>query len=331
VQVVVPEIPDTVPTSEIAQTLENLIAELISTQGITRYDLWYYTPMALPFTRTLYPEIVVYDCMDELSGFKGAPTGIRDLEAALFSRADLVFTGGRSLHEVKSKKHPSAHCFPSSIEVDHFRRARQGASDPADQHGIPGPRCGFYGVVDERFDVDLLAAVADRAAHWHFVVIGPVIKISPERLPSRANIHYLGQKTYRELPDYLSGWEVAMMPFAHNSATRFISPTKTPEYLAAGCAVVSTSIRDVVRPYGEQGLVSIADTPSEFARAIDFERKRRREDNTWRRDVDAQLMGNSWDKTWIHMSYLMERARAQKLSPSPLPSAGAELVPRDAA
>ena len=156
------------------------------------------------------------------------------------------------------------HGFPSSIDFDHFAQARRaGDPEPADQAAIPHPRLGFFGVIDERMDIDLVAGVADLRPDWHFVMIGPVVKIDPATLPRRANIHWLGGKSYEDLPRYLAGWDVGFMPFALNESTRFISPTKTPEFLAAGVPVVSTPITDVVRPYGEKGLVEIAETPLE--------------------------------------------------------------------
>src|SRR5918998_4520417 len=249
--------------------LTGMIDRLFSERSIREQVLWYYTPMALVFTRHLRPLATIYDCMDELSAFRGAPPALRSREAELFRRADLVFTGGHSLYEAKRDKHPAVYAFPSSIDRAHFAQARERVSEPADQAPLPGPRLGFFGVLDERFDTELLDAAAAARPEWQFVMIGPVVKIDPASLPKRENIHYLGGKQYAELPAYLSGWDVALMPFARNESTRFISPTKTPEYLAAGRAVVSTSIRDVVRPYGEQALVHIADAPEEFVAAVE--------------------------------------------------------------
>ena len=242
--------------------------------------------------------------MDELSAFKGAPRALKDYETELLKRADLVFTGGQSLYEAKRDQHRNIYAFPSSIDAAHFAQARASRSEPADQAGIPHPRMGFFGVIDERMDVELLDAVAAARPDWHLVMIGPVVKIDPAELPCRDNIHYLGGKTYAELPLYLSGWDVALLPFARNESTRFISPTKTPEYLAAGRAVVSTSIRDVVRPYGEQNLVHIADTPAEFIAAIESALS---EDTALRmQKVDPFLAQTSWDETWGRMAELID-------------------------
>jgi glycosyltransferase involved in cell wall biosynthesis len=267
--------------------------------------------MAIPFAEELEPLAVVYDCMDELSLFRGAPRELVDREARLLAAADLVFTGGQSLYEAKREKHPRVHAFPSSIDAEHFRAARETRPEPADQAGIPGPRMGYFGVIDERLDLDLLAAVAEARPDWHLVMVGPVVKIDPASLPQHPNLHWLGMKSYPELPQYLAGWDVALMPFALNESTRFISPTKTPEYLAGGRPVVSTPIRDVVKPYGESGMVEIADSPEEFVAAVERVLARAdRED--WLRRVDEHLSHGSWSRTWQQMSELIEAAVASR-------------------
>ncbi|MCA1640485.1 MAG: glycosyltransferase, partial [Acidobacteria bacterium] len=203
----------------------------------------------------------------------------------------------------KKDKHPNIHAFPSSIDRAHFAQARAAVAEPEDQAAIPHPRMGFFGVLDERFDAALLEGVADARPDWHFVIIGPVVKIGEDDLPRRANIHYLGGKSYQELPAYLAGWDVAALLFARNEHTRFISPTKTPEYLAAGKPVVSTSIRDVVRPYGEMGLVHIADDVAEFIKAASAAgMDDHAEDEQWLKRVDEFLATNSWDETWQRMA-----------------------------
>jgi glycosyltransferase involved in cell wall biosynthesis len=282
-----------------------LLDFFMSAHAIDRYIAWYYTPMALQFTSDLQPLAVVYDCMDELSAFDGAPEGLKEAERALLARADLVLTGGHSLYESKRGLHPNVHEFPSSVDVQHFAAARQRGADPDDQAGIPGPRIGFFGVLDERLDRELLAAIAERCPGWHFILIGPVAKIDPATLPRAANVHYLGPKRYEDLPRYIAGWDVAMLPFARNHATRYISPTKTPEYLAAGKPVVSTSIADVVRPYGEERLVWIADHPDHFVASVRDALCAR--PSEWLPRADAFLASNSWDKSWTRIS---ERVRA---------------------
>ncbi|HEX8474727.1 MAG TPA: glycosyltransferase family 1 protein [Pyrinomonadaceae bacterium] len=308
VYVVVPHLPEGLLSDVAVEAVQQaLIDRLFAEHNIREHILWYYTPMALGFTRHLKPLAVVYDCMDELSAFKNAPRALRDREAELFRRADLVFTGGQTLYEAKRHQHANVHAFPSSIDCAHFAKARDWKDEPADQANIPHPRLGFFGVIDERFDLELLDGVAAARPDWQFVIIGPVVKINPEDLPRHANIHYLGGKSYKELPAYLAGWDVAALLFARNESTRFISPTKTPEYLAAGKPVVSTSIRDVVRPYGELGLVRIADSVADFiVAAAEIGMDERVEDAAWLRRVDEFLAKNSWDITWARMSELIE-------------------------
>jgi UDP-galactopyranose mutase len=311
--VVVPHLPEGLGEQGVRDALERLLGMLL--RDSAGYVLWYYTPMALEFTRQLAPVAVVYDCMDELAAFKGAPAGIARREAELMRAADLVFTGGQSLYEAKRGRHTNIHVFPSSVDVGHFRSARKLLGDPADQAGIPHPRLGFYGVIDERMDTVLVDSVAAARPEWQIVLLGPTVKIDAGELPRRPNIHYLGPKAYRDLPRYLARWDVALLPFARNESTRFISPTKTPEYLAAGCPVVSTSIRDVVRPYGEQGLVRIADEPDEFVRQVEAALAGDRRNARWRRQVDTLLATTSWDRTWAHMSTLVEEAFQVALRP----------------
>jgi UDP-galactopyranose mutase len=249
---------------------------------------------------------VVYDCMDELSGFAGAPPELQRLEAELFKKAHIVFTGGHTLYEAKRASHHNVHAFPSSVDVAHFARARHIHGVPPDQSSIPVPRIGFFGVIDERMDYALLAGIAAARSNWQLVLIGPTAKIDPMALPRAANLHYLGAKSYAQLPEYIAGWDVAMLPFARNDATRYISPTKTPEYLAAGKPVVSTSIRDVVRPYGQQGLARIADTVPDFIAAVDAALA---EDPVERlRAADAFLTHMSWEGTWSRMRQMVEQA-----------------------
>ncbi|HEX6125784.1 MAG TPA: glycosyltransferase family 1 protein [Pyrinomonadaceae bacterium] len=306
VTVCVPHLPTGTRMDVASEMLRTLLDDLLVEKEVRDYVCWYYTPMMLTWTTHLKPLAVVYDCMDELSAFKNAPPELRTREAELFSLSDLVFTGGRSLYEVKRQQHESVYCFPSSIDVKHFEKALMTTEEPADQASVGRPRIGFFGVIDERTDISLLDRIAELRPDWHFVMIGPVVKIEEEDLPSRDNIHYLGGKSYDQLPDYIAGWDVAMMPFAINESTRFISPTKTPEYLAAGRPVVSTPIRDVVRPYGEAGLVRIAETAEEFVNAI---REALDEDAGERRVRAAEFLDTmSWDKTYAGMSELIDEA-----------------------
>ena len=269
--------------------------------------LWYYTPMSIAISDHLPARCVVYDCMDELSAFRGAPPEMLAREQRLLERADVVFTGGYSLYESKRRLHRNVYEFPSSVDLSHFARAREDLSDPQDQQDIPHPRLGFYGVLDERLDIALLEQLADLRPDWHLVLLGPVVKIDSACLPRRPNIHYLGGKDYQTLPAYLGGWDVALMPFARNESTRFISPTKTPEYLAGGRAVISTAIADVVRGYGDCDMVRIADSAASFAQAIAAELARCADRAALYARADAVLAGMSWDRTWSRMSDALAR------------------------
>ena len=266
VTVVTPRLPST-ESDHPQESLRRLVDDLVRLADIKDPVLWYYTPMALEWSDHLARSLTVFDCMDHLAGFKGAPQGLVAQEGRLLDRADLVLTGGAQLYAAKRRGHTNVHCFPSSVDVNHFRKARRGLIDPADQTAIPHPRFGYCGVIDERLDLDLVAATAASRLDWQFVMIGPVVKVDPASLPQGVNIHYLGMKRYEELPAYLGGWDVGIMPFAHNDATRYISPTKTPEYLAAGLRVASTSIHDVVEPYGRTGLAQIGDGGAGFLEA----------------------------------------------------------------
>jgi glycosyltransferase involved in cell wall biosynthesis len=311
VYVCVPHLPHGLSHYGILAELRRLLSDLLSGQDVEHPIFWYYTPMALEFTRDLSTGVVVFDCMDELSAFAGAPPELIALETELLSRADLVFTGGESLFEAKRNRGRRVHAFPSSVDVAHFSKARSAQPEPADQAGIPHPRLGFFGVIDERMDTSLLADVAVMRPGWHLVILGPCVKIDAALLPAHPNIHYLGMKTYDELPAYLAGWDVALLPFARNGSTQFISPTKTPEYLAAGCPVVSTSVRDVIRPYGEQNLVAIADTAAQFVEAIEAALTALPTD--WRNRVDRFLSTKSWDRTWAEMSRMVDEVANQHI------------------
>ena len=299
VRIAIPHLPPGCSDEDTCDIQRRLLDGLIAREHISDYILWYYTPTAVAFSRHLRPQTVVYDCMDELSAFKHAPPTLKVHEAELMRLASVVFTGGQSLFEVKREAHPNVRAFPSSVDVDHFAQARRVTADPADQSAVARPRLGFFGVIDERFDVDLLTGAAAARPDWQFVMLGPVVKIDPAALPRAANIHYLGAKSYGELPHYIAGWDVALLLFARNESTRFISPTKTPEYMAAGKPVVSTPIRDVVRPYGQRGLVRIADSVGEFVAAC--EAAMAENAMARMRDADAFLRQTSWDGTWAQM------------------------------
>ena len=292
-----------------------LLKALLREHRVDEFVAWYWTPMALGFTDDLEPLATAFDCMDELSLFRGASPLLLEREAALIARADVMFTGGMSLYEHKRSLHPNVHGIPSSVDVEHFRSARTSQRDPVDQASIAHPRLGFFGVIDERFDTDLLRAAAAARPEWQWVMLGPIAKIDPADLPRGPNVHWLGSKSYSELPRYLAGWDVGVMPFARNDSTRFISPTKTPEFLAAGLPVVSTSIRDVVTPYSEQGLVWIADDPAALVACV--ERLLRLDRRPHLERSDRFLASTSWDLTWARMKALLDGATPSRRMSAP--------------
>ena len=303
VYVVRPTLPYALNSTDFSEPLRALLRQLLQSHKINRPIAWYYAPMAIGFTDQLAVSAVVYDCMDELSAFRGAPHQMVEREQRLLNMADVVFAGGRSLFESKRPLHRNIHLFPSSIDFEHFAAARLPQAEPSDQARICRPRAGFYGVIDERFDFHLIARTAQLLPDVQFVLLGPIFKVAEHELPRADNIHYLGQKSYAELPRYLAGWDVALIPFALNEATRFISPTKTPEYLAAGRPVVSTPIADVIASYGS--VVQIAATPEEYARAIRSAIATSK--NAERIEAaDEAVAGQSWDSTWEAMWRLVE-------------------------
>jgi glycosyltransferase involved in cell wall biosynthesis len=307
VTIIVPRLPHGLDEQAQHAAMRALLDDFVAEEGITDPVLWYYTPMMRPFSARLQAQKIVYDCMDELTAFRGAPPALVEREQELLRDADVVFTGGYSLYEAKRGRHPNVHAFPSSVDVAHFAKARLDLADPPDQQPIPRPRIGHYAVLDERLDIDLLAGLAEARPDWQFILVGPIVKIDPGSLPRQPNIHYLGGKKYDELPAYLAGWDVAFMPFAMNESTRFISPTKTPEYLAAGKPVVSTPITDVVRTYGgDVGLARIARTVPEFVAAIEAALHDRESRADWLRRTDRLLAEMSWDRTWSQMRDLLK-------------------------
>jgi UDP-galactopyranose mutase len=292
VRVVTPQLPAGLNEAATRSALATLLETFLAGEPPIAVR-WYYTPMMLAFSRTAEAPCTVYDCMDELSAFRFAPPDLLALEEELLGEADLVFTGGYSLYEAKRARHADVRPFPSSVDVPHFARARERA---------PGlnatTRMGFYGVIDERMDLDLVAKLADARSDWQIEMVGPVVKIDPVDLPQRDNLIYTGSRTYDELPATVAGWDVALMPFAINEATRYISPTKTPEYLAAGRPVVSTPIIDVARHYGTIDGVRIADGQARFIQACDEALAMvRARDTGWRDEADALLAAGSWDDT----------------------------------
>jgi glycosyltransferase involved in cell wall biosynthesis len=309
--VCVPHLPAGGTQEQTNAQIKKLLDSFFEERDCADFVFWYYTPVAFEFSRSFAPGLIVYDCMDELSAFKFAPPRLKFVEQQLLAKADVVFTGGVSLYEAKKASHHNIHPFPSSIDKQHFQAARKQLAEPEDQASVKGIKLGFYGVIDERFDQQLIREIASKRPDWHLMLIGPVVKIDMAELPVADNIHYLGCKTYQELPSYLAGWNVALIPFLLNESTRFISPTKTPEYLAAGKPVVSTAIRDVVFPYAKMGLVSIGQDADTFINAIEHELTNQ-ENAQWLRSVDEYLADKSWEHTFSAMQRLMLSVKKQE-------------------
>lgn len=264
---------------------------------------WFYSPYFFSLINHFDFTTVVYDCIDELSLFKDTPSPLIAQEQYLLASADIVFTGGKSLYESKALLHNNIHCFPSSVDQAHFAKALQAIALPEEIASFPASIVGYCGVIDERIDFSLLDEIAVLEPDVSFVMIGPVAKISEHKLPKRTNIHYLGMKDYRVLPNYIKAFDIAMMPFALNNATKYISPSKTLEYMAAYKPIVSTVIKDVVHDYGH--CITIIQTAQDFAKAIkenyaDFP------DPIAQREYSSILKNTSWDSTVTAMQSLIK-------------------------
>ena len=292
--------------------LRPLLRATLQDLAIDRYGVYTFTPMALPLMQDLAPEAIAYDCMDELSAFKFAPRQLPQRESALLRIANVVFTGGPSLYRSKRAQHDHVHCFPSSVDAPHFASARRAADVHPDVACLPRPRLGFYGVIDERLDLELVAAVATARPRWQFIYAGPVVKIDPATLPRAENIHWLPQQAYATLPALLAGWDLCLLPFARNEHTRFISPTKTLEYLAADKPVVSTPIVDVVELYGS--VVHFGDEPDAFIDACERLLRESADEREQRiATTRALVLRTSWDATAQAMTDLLEQAAGSGL------------------
>ena len=291
-----------------------LIYNVDLTEG---YGLWFYTPQALPLKAAFGPDFVVFDVMDELSMFAHAPASLKAREKELLETADVVIAGGPSLARAKQKIRPDTLSLPSSVDAEHYSPQRAKDAEEAShyeddlEHDIPHPRIGFFGVIDERLDIDLVAAIADANPKWHVVMVGPVVKIDPAILPQRGNIHWLGSQPYSLLPQIVQGWDVCILPFALNDATKFISPTKTLEYMAAEKPIVSTAIHDVIELYGS--VVKIGVTHQEFIDEIEAFLVEDPVPAAARVVLGKELVkAHSWDETAEKVHDAIEAAIAKK-------------------
>jgi glycosyltransferase involved in cell wall biosynthesis len=266
---------------------------------------WFYTPMAAPAMLGAFNEVgVVYDCMDELSQFRNAPADLLRRERLLLTNADIVFTGGYKLFTAKSAHHSNVHFFGCGVDVRHFARARdEGTSVPVDAQ-FDSPVAGYFGVIDERLDYELIAQLAASNPDLSVVMVGPTAKVDPGELPQAPNIHWLGQRAYDELPRYVKGFDVCLMPFALNEATEYINPTKTLEYMAAGKPIVSTAVADVVRNFTP--VVSVASTRAAFVATV--ERLSKERDEALIADGIAMAARASWESIVERMRSLIANA-----------------------
>jgi glycosyltransferase involved in cell wall biosynthesis len=316
--------------------LQPMLDSALRARGLQVDVAWLYTPMALPLAKSFRPTCMVYDCMDELSAFKDAPRQLRQRESALMRDAVQVFTGGPSLYEARRDLHPSVHCFPSAVDAAHFAPANL---VPGSEHahiaavlqdGLPRPRLGYFGVIDERLDLELVATLAAAHPQWAVVMAGPVVKIDPNSLPQAPNIHWLGMQPYESLPYLLAGWDLCLMPFALNESTRFISPTKTLEYMAGGKPVVSTPVRDVISLYG--AATTVAPAGPDFVQACEAvlaEGAAARQDRN--SSMEHTVSMYSWQRTAASIDELLQASlrqaqrqltAAQALQPARMVAAG---------
>jgi len=266
---------------------------------------WFYSSAFVSVLKDIDFETVIYDCMDELTMFKGASELLKSQETYLLSEADIVFTGGKSLYEAKKQTHDNVYCFPSSVDRNHFASALNGIALPHDLPTSGNPMVGYYGVIDERIDLDLLKEAAEKMPQVEFIMVGPLAKIDESNLPRAANIHYPGMKSYMELPRYLKGFDIAIMPFALNDATKFISPTKTLEYIAANKPIVSTAVYDVVRDYKDAvWVITNADECCEAIQNILHQSELAKEKR--RQQYEVILNNTSWEKTVNSMQEIIK-------------------------
>jgi UDP-galactopyranose mutase len=288
-------------------TIRGLTRQLLERARIQQYVGWLYTPMALPVIESCSPITRVFDCMDDLSAFRFAPPDLIARERATMRWAEVVFTGGRSLYEARRHSHDNVHCFPSSVDAAHFGAARAATTpEPEIQRALPRPRLGYFGVIDERMDYAMLSALAESHQEWQIVMVGPFAKVNPTEVPHAPNLHYFGQQSYADLPGFLKGWDVALIPFAQSDATRCLSPTKVLEYMAADLPVVATPLPDLL-PY--RSAILLAETPDTFVAACEQALRapaaRRR---AWAAEMRATVAATSWEKTVQEMEALIDRS-----------------------
>jgi UDP-galactopyranose mutase len=296
--VITPKLPDTGSIAKNTDIQRMLIEQFVEVENIRDFILWIYSPSALKIASRLSPSYIVYDCLSSQLIFDPEE---KLREAELMHKADLVFTDGQKAFKCDLFSIQQESLFPGSIDIEHFLQARNIPLDPIDQFEIPHPRLGFFGVINQCFDTDLLIAVADRCPEWHIILLGPMVNIDPYPLLSRKNIHYLSNREYIDLPAYLAHWDVAILPDKRKNFPSPISASQIPQYLAGGCPVVSTAIPSVSRCYGASGLVWLADSVEEFINGVKHAIASTSDRSAWRKAIDSKLPNSVWEQAWEWM------------------------------
>lgn len=293
------------------QAIRTMLAPWLKENGWTGGVRWHYAPMATYLRDLTEDHTVVYDCMDELSAFRGAPPELVERERELMNEADVMFTGGLSMYLNKRQHHSNCHRFDSGVDVEHFQQATRAETLlPEDARDLPKPVIGYYGVIDERMDYDAIRALSAAFPEGTVLLVGPVTKVDPAELPQAPNIRYVGQRTYHQLPGYLKAFDVALVPFADNEATRFLSPTKTLEYFAGLKPVVSSPVKDVVENYAD--IVRLARSPEEYVAAVRAALSEDHADRARRGLEKAQE--KTWDAIVQQMTALVDEAERRATS-----------------
>ena len=317
VTVLTPHTPLTAPGFHDDQIplLQKLVGQALAREGFRDYGAWLYTPMALPLLQKLSPRIVVYDCMDELTAFRAAPRQLVQRENALMRIANVVFAAGPSLFDARRARHPNVHLFPGSVDRAHFARGADASSTHPAIRALSRPRLGYVGVLDERVDFVLLRAMAERRPEWEICLVGPVCDVDPALLPRLPNVHHLGSLPYADLPAFLAGLDVALLPFVGGDATRFMSPTAALEYMAAERPIVATPVGDVKRLYGH--VVRLGDGIDAFVGACDAALVEPAASRFARiAEMRRVVAATSWDDTAREMARLIEEAALRGLTES---------------
>lgn len=310
----VPHLPPRMTALEAEQAQRDMLDDLLRELDEDMPVLWYYSPLALGFSDHLRASAIVYDCLEQLESRDDATSELHERERTLLERADVVFTCSYGLFQRmrRTTQHPNIHPFVSSIDLEFFQRAREAPLEPPSQQQVDEPRIGFYGSIDQSVDLQLLTELACARPDLQLVLLGPLVGLDPDDLPCVPNLHWLGVPTPEQIPAYLAGWDVVMLPLAHTDTVNSSAATRAAECLAAGKPVVSTSVADIVEPWGRAGLVWLGDDAGEFADAIDdalaSDRSARLEHG------DDYLADHTWLATWCAMWMHIERAMETRTS-----------------